>query len=442
MQAAKAILLCAFVSLSGPAVSEDSNALLAHIRARVMETIGRLPNYMCTETIDRLQFEPDSRLRIRSCEAAIQHHPKLRLASSDRLRLDVAVGTRTELYSWVGENRFEDRGLMAVVRYGPLSTGSFASFLNNIFGTDDATFSYTGESSLNGRRLAGFAFQVPLEKSEYNVHAPGTGWVTTAYEGSFLADLQSFDLVRLIIRTGKLPSATGACQDVTTLDYGLVRLNGAEFLLPSESRLRVKYENAIETENRTVYSACHEFRGESKLTFDPPDPEASTTKAVARSLVLPPGLSFTIALTRDIVTQTAAAGDSVPARLTTAIKDDSSEVLVPEGAEVICRIVRIQHFFRPETALSLALRLETMSVRGMPVRFAAVVNLDSREGMKTGLAAGLTRIHRIQMAELAGSDSDFKGQDETEVAAFEFAKTKPDHVIKRGLKLNWVTVEP
>jgi hypothetical protein len=439
MQATNALLICAIFGLSGPAAPQGSDDLLARVRARVMETVTRLPNYMCTQTIDRAQYEPDSRLRIRSCEAALQHHPKLHLASSDRLRLDVAAGDGSELYSWVGENRFDDRGLMGVVGYGPLSTGSFALFLKDIFGTNAATFSDTGETSLNGRRLAGFDFRVPLEKSRYAVRTPGKGWVTTAYDGSFLADPKSFDIVRLVIRTDQLPSPTGGCQDITTLDYGLVRVNGAEFLLPSESLLRVRYENAFETENRTVYSACHEFRGESTLSFDTPAEIGGTASpAPARALVLPPGISFTIALTRDVATRTAAAGDSIPVRLMTAIKDNSSAVLVPEGAEVTCRIVRVQHFFRQEPSLILALRLEAMSVRGMPVRFAAVVNPDSGDRVKDSLAAGLLSIHRIQTS----SETHPEPKDEPGIAVFEFWKTKPNHTIKSGLTLNWVTVAP
>jgi len=40
------------------------------------------------------------------------------------------MATGREIYSWLGENHFEDAGIDHVVRSGPFSTGSFAGYLN------------------------------------------------------------------------------------------------------------------------------------------------------------------------------------------------------------------------------------------------------------------------------------------------------------------------
>ena len=130
---------------------------------------------------------------------------KRQLASSDRLRLDVAV-TRSrpaldsEMYSWAGEEHFGDRDLFEMVRDGAVSTGSFSSMLASVFGGEDATLSYNGDITSVGRLLSGFGFGVRLERSHYS-YILGSGDrrnVTLDYGGTFLADPTNSDLVRLV----------------------------------------------------------------------------------------------------------------------------------------------------------------------------------------------------------------------------------------------------
>src|SRR5271169_5824070 len=123
---------------------DDGRALLAEVRKKVMLTLDRLPKYMCTETIDRSTFQPRKKvtkrqfrplgldpkdptpMRLVSCDeiAALRKKADWQVLkdASDRLRLDVAVATDSEMFSWAGENRFNDRGLADLVRRGATST--------------------------------------------------------------------------------------------------------------------------------------------------------------------------------------------------------------------------------------------------------------------------------------------------------------------------------
>jgi hypothetical protein len=74
-----------------------------------------------------------------------------------------SVSAGREMYSWVGESRFEDRSLFQLVGSGALSTGSFASFLVVVFRDDQASFSYKGEITEGGMQLADFEFHVPCK---------------------------------------------------------------------------------------------------------------------------------------------------------------------------------------------------------------------------------------------------------------------------------------
>jgi hypothetical protein len=196
----------------------------------VLETVGRLPKYMCTQTIDRSQYEPPSGPAGHSCGPAtdvdallevslgVEKHKPLVLTTSDRLRLDVAISAGSEMYSWVGESRFEDRSLFQLVRNGALSTGSFASLPMVVFRDDQASFSYKGEITEAGRQLADFEFRVPVKSSHYIYSGAGAP-VTTGYYGDILVDPKTADLIRLAVHTEALPPETGSCEASTTLDY-------------------------------------------------------------------------------------------------------------------------------------------------------------------------------------------------------------------------------
>jgi hypothetical protein len=213
---------------------DDPKDLLARISHKVMETIGHMPKYVCTQTIDRDAYQLNGIHRSHSCDDVTAEnnagHIKRHLISSDRLRFDVAIGVSHEvfglsgeMYSWVGDNRFHDRGLFDLVRQGAISTGTFSSFLISLFGGDLASFSYNGDRTVNGRLVSEFGFRVPLEKSNY-VYRFGNERteVLTAYDGTFLADPKTLNLVRLVVRQS-LPSETGACESTHTLDYSGVK---------------------------------------------------------------------------------------------------------------------------------------------------------------------------------------------------------------------------
>ena len=158
--------------------------LLRKARLRVAQSMYQLPRYMCTETVDRSIFESESpRPSNVSCDED-PARPATHLATTDRLRLDVGMAAAVEMYSWVGEQRFNDRDLLAMVKEGAISTGSFAGFLNAIFRTSDSTFTYNGDTSFEGHEVCEFGFAVPFEKSHY-FYGSGLHRVITAYSGTF-----------------------------------------------------------------------------------------------------------------------------------------------------------------------------------------------------------------------------------------------------------------
>jgi hypothetical protein len=417
----------AFSIATAVRAQQDPMELLRQVQARVADSLNRLPRYMCTQTIDRAFYERGAHDRSSTCDEGATRR-STHLTTSDRLHLDVGMAATAEIYAWVGESRFDDGDLLDMVHEGAISSGSFAAFLTAIFSTDDASFTYNGETTSDGRILSDFGFRVPYEKSHYR-YGQGYHRAITGYDGTFLVDTKSAELVRLIVRTNQLPAETGACYASTTLDYARIRLRGVDFLLPSASTLRIFHTDGSVAENRTVFSNCHEFLGESTIKFDlPPDALGSESRrgAAAQAFRIPPGLPFRVALTQAIDTATAAAGDPIKAKVIMPIQDGST-VLVPMGASVTGRIVRLRQFYGRESTLYLDIRLETVEVGGASMPLAALP--DRGPGFQKIIGGSLQR--RVELGTLRSL--------EDRAAAFLFRNVHPPFLIGSGLESKWVT---
>ncbi len=387
---------------------------------------------MCTQTIDRAVDRPETPKSGTDCEPAAPP-AKIELVSTDRLRLDVAMGASVEMYSWVGESRFDDQGLLDIVREGAIPSGSFTAYLTGLFRLHAATFNYRGELTRSGRKFSEFGFLAPRETSRY-IYTSHRNRVITGYGGTFLVDPTSAELVRLIIRTDVLPKETGPCRATSTLDYHRVTLKGVDFLLPDVSLLRIVNTNGDESENRTVFSGCHEFMGESTIKFDSSDDALVTEPGhgQARKLPsIPAGISFGVATTSEIDTSTAAAGDAVTAKLITPISN-GLKVLVPAGAPVSARIMRLEQFRGDRSRITLGLRLETVEIRAVTVPLKALF-IAAPEGSQ--------RFPKGQLSKLKTAP----GIDPTEIPerseAFIFRGCIEPCIIPSGLESLWQTVK-
>ena len=394
----------------------------------MLATVDSLPRYMCTQTIDRRQFDPTPGRRESPCEPG--PHKQTRLASSDRLRLDVAVSGHQEMYSWVGESHFDDRGLFDLVRGGALSTGAFSSFLAVVFRDDNTAFSDQGPVTEDGRRLERFDFHVPQAMSHYFYSGAGVR-VATAYYGDILVDPATADLVRLEIHTEGLPPETGSCQSSSILDYTRMRLNDTDFLLPRRAELYILDASGMELKNTTVYSGCREFLGESTLHFESA-PEAVSGGGPSAGAIteLPAGLPFTIALNHAIDPATAAAGERVTAHLSEPIRDEQRRVLVPKNAAVSARILQISRFYLAVPAIRVKLKLETIEIAGAPRPLAAQPDT-SRPPQP---AARNTLQVRFNPVMVDNQDSH--------TAVLIFSSPKGGLFVPNGFELSWFTAAP
>ncbi len=142
--------------------------------------------------------------------------------------------------------------------------------------------------------------------------------------------------------------------------------------------------------------------------------------------------------------------------LETPIREESStKVLVPVGAQIIARIIRLEHF--PDTkGLGLELRLEAVEKKGeiIPLRavagetipFTALeMSLADLKPLPHGGVGGFSHSEptpppqpkKVGVPFLTGHFQDDPG-----INVLQFGPVKPGFVIKADIKTNWVTAGP
>jgi hypothetical protein len=410
----------------------DPVLVLSEARTRLQAMAQNLENYVCVETINRSYYErvvprkaPADAAPPPACAPPPANDP-YQLASTDRVRLEVTVSGGSELHSWPGATRFDERNVDDLIRNGPVSTGSFGAYLNSIFGQPGVAYQYKGAQSADGKTLFEYAYQVPLAASQFDVRTDA-GWRPTAYEGEFRIDPQSYELQRLTVRTVSPPAGAAFCQADSALDYQRVHIGDSDLLLPRQAELQIELKNGPETRNFTTFSNCREYQAESEIVFDETAAaEGAAPQSTFRGRVaLPIGLPVTLALTAAIDTATAAAGDPVDAKVVKPVRrPGANEELVPAGAIVRGRIRRVEHHLLPSPYFRIVLAFNRVDVNGAISPFVIRSEPDAQLAEKLN-------------ANLALRDT---GIWYWGVGTFLFPTNKPEIVIPAGFESKWFTL--
>jgi hypothetical protein len=267
--AARAAAGVAFLVLIASGFAGDPKVdpvdLLQRIRSKVSSRLSQLPNYTCSETIDRFLKRPSTSLE-----------------PVDRVRLEVAfVGSR-ELYAEPG-GQFQEGHASRLVSTGTISDGEFGSHMVSLFRTDKAEFEFAGMGKKDGHKTYKYNFRMSQEKSNFLLkHDSAQGIVP--YQGSFWADASTLDIVRLEIKANRIPSQIGIDSVSETIRYQMISTADSEFLLPQSSELAVTYDGGNYSLNMVKLERCREYTGESSVAFgsaarsaEDPDKKAADT---------------------------------------------------------------------------------------------------------------------------------------------------------------------
>jgi hypothetical protein len=358
------LLLC----LTARTADSPAQQLFNNLRENVRADLLRAPRYTCVQTVTRTQHRPQYGRLPASCPAMIAARADLTspglLIWHDRLRLDVAVGEQSEMFSWAGAREFDSNSLDELALSGSTGSGDFSGFLSSIFGADAEGFRYNGEQDTPLGRLATFSFAVPLAKSHYKYRTNNGVSRTVPWGGTFYAIPATAQLRRLVVEAIQFPVGE-ACRVLDTMDYKRVKIGAGEFLLPEVSRMAVLYPSGEETLNETRYSGCHEFTGQSTIRFDADDEPNSAANVAKEALkALPPKTHIRVHIDPPVNTETAAAGDPITALVDREVKD-KGKVVIRATDKLHGRILRLEQTMVPEPRWTVAIRFDSIERDGV-----------------------------------------------------------------------------
>ena len=343
--------------------------VLTKIRTRMIFNLQHQPNYTCVETIER------------------STRPKLtnKLKLVDTLRLEVALVDGKELFAWPGSKKFEDSDVTKMITTGAIGNGNFGTLAQALFETRSATFHYKGIEKHRGKNSIRFDYNVPQMLSGYRIRV-STVSAIVGFHGSFYADAATDDIQRIEVEADDLPPALLLSSTSDKIDYAVARVGEGDFLLPAESELSMVGFNGAEERNHVKFSSCRQFSGESVVTFgDAPESKPDAAPVPTRVFDLPEGVDMELALVKDIDLNKAAIGDPVYARVEKDVKQ-KNEILIPKGATVTGRIVRLE---KNETYTMVGIEFPDIEAPGLLAHMvgglhgtAGIVPLSSRRNVR------------------------------------------------------------
>jgi hypothetical protein len=427
-----ALLVCA---AAGAAADDDPVDILARVRDRVVEQGNRMPNHTCVETVERQRYQRVAEQSHRSCDAILARRQQpnfsklLRLSTTDRLRLDVAVTRGSEIYSWAGAGKFEEGEIDDLIPVGSMGTGAFSTLLESAFEARSSGFTFDGVVTLASRTLYKYSFHVPKDESLYKYRENHKPWIITGYGGELLVDPRTSELVRLSVHTDELPPTVQGCEIDTTLDYGEVQLSGADFLLPASTRQRFISRDGREEENSYTFSACRDFQAESNVHWG--DDNASTAGGRAGDSATPQwplGTPVSIDVTTPIDGR-AAAGDRIEGRLAQAIHNPKGGPAFARGTAVVGRLMRVEVRHQSPAAVTIVLRWEALQSGGQTIPLSLMPVRAPRPVFRAGCS-----VCRVE------ESGERPRPGEERYGVFHFPGENVS--VKNGLRTEWVTANP
>lgn len=418
--------------------SDDPSALLDRARKKIASTTRRLLKCTCLETIERSYYEPSEKVNAKvmteapTCNAKeFEGNGPLSLETKDRLRLGVTVLGDKEIYSWAAASRFDSRSVFQIVSSGPIHMGSFGTYLPDVFENPGTRITFVGKKNEGSGEVFEYTFEVPAKASHYSV---GTekAWRITGYRGSFQIYSATAELARLVDETEQLPPEAGMCRARSRFDYHSMLIGDDEFLIPRVSRVDTLSGNAHETSSIMTFSDCREYTAESSLRFDAEEPAATAKPGSQVPARLPPGLSLTLALSGSIDPASAAAGDAVSAKVSTAVRaPHSNQILVPAGAIAHGRILLMQHQYGSSRFL-ISIRFDTLEANGVVTPLS--LQWDRELKAEKALAQVPLRSRATEFSLPPPQTGETGG-------VFSVSATKAAY-LPGGLKSKWITVNP
>jgi hypothetical protein len=359
-----------FASVALPQDLPAGVLLLSRVKNHIKEELHLLSNISCLETVQR-EHQP----------------PKGKMRPLDTVRLEVLINGGKELFASPGDRRFSDRQPISFAGSGMLGDGLFGLYLNNILVTGNVSNEYKGEEEIRGRRLARYDYRLPQMWSGEVIHTlEGSGSV--GLHGSYWADPQTYDVVRLEVNADDFPPTLPLTEAMTSIDYARARLgDNLEVLLPESAEVRLVKVSGEISHNLVEFTHCRVFGSESSINFSATDSPEQTPRSGAASIddtlrPLPPGLQITVKL-RSRISSDMAVGTLIDGVVGNNVAAKKATAVIAAGSLVRGRIRRMERYTDPFPYFVVGLEFTEVEVQGIQHRFYAdLVEIDPAPGVE------------------------------------------------------------
>lgn len=341
------------------AEADDWAQTLQRVREKVAQEIATSANYNCVQTVDRSYFRSTTAVKP-GCAGQVNQQTRKEVMH-DHLRLDIAVSEGAEIYSWHGENKFSASSVADVVRTGPISSGGFVGFLENIFLSPGVSFTYAGRASINGVITEYFQYTVPLAHTGFHIQTKH-GEPLVPFHGSFSVNANDLQLTSLEVIPDDIPADSSICSAETEMKYQIAKISGKDSLIPQLFLLRLEDEFHTYTVSRSDYSECREFRGESTLRFNMSETAAETpaVKHVTDE-PLPAGMTLRIGLRTPIDDRMSYTGDPVEGVLLDAVNIPGADKRIAKNAVLHGVITELECHYEPGRHYLIRVQFDRLS---------------------------------------------------------------------------------
>jgi len=242
---------------SRQASESEQEQFLAAARKLALDYAKSLPNFLCTQTVNR--FIDQGR-----------YSPKI-----DTLTVEVGYYQQEEGYSLT-----EVDGAPVDMDYtdvrGTISRGEFGSNLRTIFDPASAAeFHFVRWTTLRGRRAAVYSYRVERSKAHYAITA-GANYKFSREQvglrGEAVIDGETYGILRLNYMAADIPSGFPVRRTSVTVDYGDAEIGGKRYLLPLKAVVELQDKSQTH-KNEVTFHSYRKFSSDSSISFGEEEPK-------------------------------------------------------------------------------------------------------------------------------------------------------------------------